>query len=240
MTVAVEQVVLQLIGGIFRDVEQHEPRGPVACDLAAQLRADGAAAARNEDGLAVQELGDMGIVQPHRRPAQQVVDLDLAHGRQIAAGALGDGGERLAEHMYPAVGFGAKLQNFFAPLRRQHPDGEDDIGDGGIPKDFGNIVDGAVDGNAVDALMLLGGIVVHKAVGAVAALRLLVQIRKERGGGSARADDGGRCARGGMALRAYDPTSVDTVGEAVGQHDEQRDRRAGQRTGDPDIAHAGE
>ena len=88
--------------------------------------------------------------------------------------------------------------------------------------------------------MLLGGIVVHKAVGAVAALRLLVQIRKERGGGSARADDGGRCARGGMALRAYDPTSVDTVGEAVGQHDEQRDRRAGQRTGDPDIAHAGE
>ena len=37
VTVAVEQVVLQLIGGIFRDVEQHEPRGPVACDLAAQL-----------------------------------------------------------------------------------------------------------------------------------------------------------------------------------------------------------
>ena len=86
--VVVQQLLLDVVGIVFVDIHDDEAPGVVLDDLAAQLGADGAASARYQDGFPAQEIVHRGRVQPHRLPAQQVLDLDFP---QLAAdGLLGD------------------------------------------------------------------------------------------------------------------------------------------------------
>ena len=52
--------------------------GVAAGDLAAELAADGAAGAGDEDAAAAQHAVDGGVVNADRLASQQVLDLDLA------------------------------------------------------------------------------------------------------------------------------------------------------------------
>ena len=237
ITVFIQQVVLQFIGGVFRDIHDHQPRGPVFGDLAAQLGADGTAAACDQHGLAADEGGDTGVVQRDRLAAQQVFDLHLADGGGIAPAALRiDGGDGIAQHMDAASRSGAQLQNFPAALRRQVLDGHDDVGHRRVAQQIADLVDGAENGDAVDALVPLFGGIVNDAVRLEAAVNVVVQLAEQGGARGAAAHDGG------IGLPhlgdAVDTAAVDAVNKAVGQHSQQRQRRAGQRAADPDGIHA--
>ena len=73
---------LDLVERGLGDVEQHEPRGTEARDLAAQLGADRAAGAGHHDDAIAEPLGEARVVEHDRVAAEQVVELDGAQRRQ--------------------------------------------------------------------------------------------------------------------------------------------------------------
>ena len=234
--VLVQQVVLQFIGGVFRDVHDDQPVGLIFGDLTAQLRADGAAAACHQHGLAADKISDPGIIQMYRLAAQQVFDLHLADGRRIAAAALLiDGRYRVAQHMDAAPGSGAQLQDLPPPLRRQVLDGHDHVCHRRIGQDLADLADRAQYRNPVDALAALFGRIINDTVRREAAVDVVVQFAEQGGACGAAAYDGGVGLP--CLVDTGDPTAVDAVDKAVGQHDQQRQRRTGQRAADPDGAH---
>ena len=131
---SVEQLLLQIIDRIFRNVHRNQLSGPTFRDLTAQLRADGAAAASHQHRLALQEGPDAGLVQLDGVPAQQVLDLHLADvgghdGARVALQLL-DG---VGQDMQAALGLGAQLQDLRLPLGLQGGDGQDDLGHRSVP-----------------------------------------------------------------------------------------------------------
>ena len=94
-------VVLELAPDLEQAVlgvlDQHEPLGADARDLAAELRADRAAGARHEHHLPAEVGADAIDLHAHRLAAEDVLDLHLAHlAQQVDAAReqLEDGGER--------------------------------------------------------------------------------------------------------------------------------------------------
>ena len=109
-TVLVAQLGLQLVGAVLVNVKDEQTAGLVAHDLAAQLAADGTAAAGNQHDLIVQVLGDLGVVQ-----------LDLVAGKEVGGVQLTEtGGYGVAvlvhglgvrQHAHPAVGGVAEVDD---------------------------------------------------------------------------------------------------------------------------------
>ena len=223
LPVPVQQVVLQLIGRVLRHVEDHEPLRPVRRDLAAELRADRPAAARHEHGLAAQERPDARIFQLHRRAAEQILDLHLAHGGDIVALPRVQPRDGAAEHMDAPLRAGAEVQNLLPPLGREILDGENDVRDGRVGEDFLHRVDRPEHRDAVDAFLLLFRRVVNDAVRAVAPVNPIIHLRDESRARRSRADDSRIGPR--PAADTGHPPPVAAVDEPVPQHHQQRQRR---------------
>src|SRR5580765_7341489 len=78
---AVAELLLDRVERELRVLEEHEARRREARDLAAELRADGAAGAGDEHRAALQKRAQPGVVELDRIASQQVVELDLPQGR---------------------------------------------------------------------------------------------------------------------------------------------------------------
>ena len=72
------QLLLDGIGVVFIDIQQHKALRRMTRDLAAELTADGTAAARDEDRLAGQVARDLGEVDLHAVTAEQVLYVHIA------------------------------------------------------------------------------------------------------------------------------------------------------------------
>ena len=83
----VVQLLLDVVGVVFVNIKDDEPFRRKARDLAAQLAADAAAAARDEHGLAAEVPPDLGEIGLHLVAAEQVLDLHVADlfGADLAA-----------------------------------------------------------------------------------------------------------------------------------------------------------
>src|SRR6185312_12270901 len=96
--VALLQLLFDLEERPLGVVDEDEPRRPDPRDLAAQLGADRAARARNENGLPVEVRRDLVEVDLDLLAAEHVLDLhrtDLARETEIAGDELMEGGQRL-------------------------------------------------------------------------------------------------------------------------------------------------
>ena len=87
-----EKLLLDVIGVVFIDVEDDEMLRVMGRDLPAELRADGAAAARDEDDLAGELVEDFIHVDFDGLPSEQVFDFDLLEGADghFATGELNE------------------------------------------------------------------------------------------------------------------------------------------------------
>lgn len=107
------QLHLDVVGVVFVDVEDHQPPGLVPGDLAAQLAADGPAAAGDQHRFVVDIAADLPQVHPDGVPAQQVLQL---HPAELADGDLAvDQLIDARHHLDLAPGFAAYVQNFLPP-----------------------------------------------------------------------------------------------------------------------------
>ena len=73
-----QQLLLDGVGVVLVDVEDHQPCRLGTGDLTAQLAADAAAAAGDQDGLAGKGFQDLLIIDLHLLTTQQVGDLHIA------------------------------------------------------------------------------------------------------------------------------------------------------------------
>ena len=153
-----QQLVAQHVGVVLVHVEDDDAGGRHLAQLAAQLAADGAAAARDQHGLAgdvarhrarveddllaAQKVGHVHVAQAH---VADLVERQLAHVRQ---------GAQLA------VGLRAFAVDALALLGRGGRDGHDDLVDVVLVHEVDDVVRGAGHLHAVDARTALGGVVV--------------------------------------------------------------------------------
>jgi len=72
------ELALEIEYSVLVVVEDHDPRGSISHHLAADLRADAARGPRDEDDAALEEGLDRLRVELDRRPAKQVVEVDVA------------------------------------------------------------------------------------------------------------------------------------------------------------------
>jgi len=83
-----EQLPLNREDVVLGVVDEDDPPGRDARDLAAELGADRSSSARNEHDLAGQVGTDALELHEHRLASEHVLDLDLAHlARQVDAAA---------------------------------------------------------------------------------------------------------------------------------------------------------
>ena len=235
--VLILQVILQFIGGVFCDVHDHQPFGMILGDLTAQLRADGATATCHQHGFITDKVGNSGIIQMHWLAAQQVFNFHLADGGRIAAAMLLiDSRYRVAQDMNTASGGGTQLQNLPTPLRRQVLDGHDHVCYRCIGQNLADLTDRTQYRNTMDTLVPFFLRVINNAVGLEAAIDVVVQFTEQGGTcGAAAYDSSIGLPR---LVDTGDPATINTVDKTIGQHNQQRQRRSGQRTADPDGAHA--
>ena len=78
------------MGVVLINIKNDELSGLERRNLAAQLAADGAAAAGDEDGLSEDPAGDDAVVRMHRCSPQKILDADVLDlvDQHIAIGKL--------------------------------------------------------------------------------------------------------------------------------------------------------
>ena len=154
------QLHLDVVGVVLVDVEDHQPPGLVPGDLAAQLAADGPAAAGDQHRFVVDIAADLPQVHPDGVPAQQVLQL---HPAELADGDLAvDQLIDARHHLDLAPGFAAYVQNFLPPGPLQGRDGEDDLADVVPFHSLGNVPAAAHNAHALQNPAALGGVVVDE------------------------------------------------------------------------------
>ena len=96
LRVRAPQLHLDVVGVVLIDIENDETPRPLRRRLPAELAADAAAAARDEDGLAGDVSGDLVKVDLHGLAAEQVLNVHLADllDAHLAVGELADAGQR--------------------------------------------------------------------------------------------------------------------------------------------------
>ena len=72
------QLLLDLIGIIFIDIEDHQMPDPVFCQLGTDLTADGSAASGYENGFSFDIAQDFIQVDFDRLSAQQIFDFHVS------------------------------------------------------------------------------------------------------------------------------------------------------------------
>ena len=216
------ELLLDLVGVVLVDVEDDELLGPEAGDLAAELRADGSAAARYEHDLAAYEGVDIVVVHDHGVAAQQVLELDFAQARDRdrLIDELVDAGDDL--HLN-ARGL-ADLEDLFAVHTACGGDGEDDLVDVVLLACLDDLVAAAHDGHARDGAPPLAGVVVDDAAQFEIDEAVAAHLADETATGVARTDDHHVLGMLGVTLGFQPPEETPT--EAQRESKEKRDERA--------------
>ena len=219
------QLLLQVVGVVFIDVDHHQLFGVALGNLAAQFRTDRAAAAGDHDHLAAQKIEHFLIVKDDALAAEQIVDLDVAH--ILAEVAALHRSEGIGQHLDVAVQGGAHLQNLLAADGVGRGDGEDDLGDHRVAQQKRHHVDFALDFDAVDKLADLFRVVVKKADRLIVVAGVVLHLIEQTDTRIARADDGTAhlsLLASGVCLHA-----VFAVDKARGHHQQKRHRVDAQR-----------
>ena len=94
------QLAFQVVERDLGDLEQHQPAGPVAQDLTAELRTDRTARARHHHRLVADAGREQRVVRAHRVTTEEVRDIKLAD--VLGTGLTGDdlGHVRQRFHMH--------------------------------------------------------------------------------------------------------------------------------------------
>ena len=195
----VEQLLLDVVGVVFIDIKDDDLLGVVMRHLPAQLGADGAAAARDEADLILDEGGHIGIVEHDRRPAQQIFKGDARRLLQ----------ERLVEHHFMDIGqcpdLAARLKavgkDLLAAFDGAGGNGKQDGLDLVQPHQLADTVHRAADRNALDAAGDLVRVIVNDADGAVLAALRPQHFPDEHLAGLPAADDHGVFLRHMLVMR---------------------------------------
>ena len=186
--VLVAQLGLQLIGAVFVDVEDQQPARLVAHDLAAQLAADGPAAAGDQHDFVVQILRDLGVVELDLIAREEVGGVQLAEaGRDRVAVVVHR--LRVGQHAHAAVGGVAEVDDLAEAVALERGDGDDDLHDMVLAHQFRYVGDGAAHRHALHAQVFFGQVVVHHADGVAKALVFVFAQVDRPGAGVAGADD---------------------------------------------------
>ncbi len=175
-----EQVVLGV-------VDQHQPVRREAADLAAQLRADGAAGTRDQHRAAGQVAADRGEVELHGRAAQHVLHLHRAQALEqveVAVEQLVDARHRLDRHAAAAADVDDALAD--ARLRARH--GDHDLVRRRALEDLVEVGRLPLHAHALEPHALLAGVVVEQAGRRVAQRALLQHLAHHQLPGLAGAD----------------------------------------------------
>ena len=133
----------------------------LAGHLAAQLRADRAAGAGDEHGLARDHLGDAGFVQLHRLAAEQVFGFDATHPLDARAAVLQLAGRGHGQHL--ELGGRGGFDGTAALCRRGAGQGHDHVGGAGTQLRRGHVGECPQHWHATDARAALGRVVVEQA-----------------------------------------------------------------------------
>ena len=159
-TVFIAQLHFQLVGAIFVNIENQQLARAVAHDLAAQLTADGAAAARDQNHLVMQVFRDLGAVQLHFIAGKKVRGVQFTqtcHHRL----AVGIHRLRVRQHPHAAMGGVAQVDYFVQALAFQRGDGDDDLHNMVLAHQFRDIRNGAAHRHALHAQAFFCQVVIH-------------------------------------------------------------------------------
>ena len=159
----------QLVGAVLVDIKDQQLAGPEAHHLAAELAANGAAAARHQHGLAGEVAGDLLVVQRDLITGEEIGGVQLTERTLLGAVAAHQLG--VAQDLHRAVGGNAEVDDMVQPAAPQGGDGNDDVVDVVLGAELGDLLQRALDRHAVDGLPLLDQVIVHRHNGvAVAAV----------------------------------------------------------------------
>ena len=119
------ELQLDRVSVILIDIEDDQALRRVAGDLTAELTADGAAAAGDKDGLAVDEVIDLAEIRFDGLAPEKILHGNRLHlaDRDLAEDKLVDAGK----HLDLAVGFAADIQDIALLRRRGAGDREENL-----------------------------------------------------------------------------------------------------------------
>ena len=149
------------IGVVLVDIKDHQLFGVVRGDLAAELGADGPAAAGDQDGLAGDEGKNLLHIRLNRLAAEEVLHGDVLHGghADLILNQLIDAG-KLFEL---AAGLAADGEDLLLLFAGGAGDGKIDLVDFILLNSWEDVLAAADNGDAVDIAVPLVGVVVDDA-----------------------------------------------------------------------------
>ena len=154
------QLHQKLIGAVLVDIKNKQLAGLEAHHLTAQFAADGAAAARDQNGLAGEVAGDLIGIQRHFLAGKEVRRVQLAEGsllRCTAAHQL-----RVTEQLHRTMGADAQIDDMVQLAALQGRNGDDDAVDAVALAQVRDILQRALHRHPVDGLVEFCGIIVHR------------------------------------------------------------------------------
>ena len=180
------ELELDVVGVVLIDVKDDQLAGAVGSDLPAEFGADGAAAARDKDSPAVDEVIDFLHISFDGFAAEEVLHGDVLHGRDgdLAQDQLVHAGQVFEL----TVCLLTDIQDVAALRGAGAGDGEVDLFDLKFLDSLQDGVASADDGNVVDLPLPLVGVVVDDADDALPDLRGLVDVAQDHAAGGARPD----------------------------------------------------
>ena len=221
------QLVLDVIGVVFVDVKDDELFRMMGRDLAAELRADASAAARDEDGLAAYEVIDLLHLGADLVPAEKVLDRDILHDGDgdFSLGELGDAGHDLEL----GVRLLADVQDVAALLESGAGNGEVNLLDLILRHIFQDAFAAADHGDAVDKAAPLVRVVVHDADDLLLHVFHALDIAEDDLSGASGADEHDALVSVTEVLLMQEEDHA--VGEADPGHEKELDQGAGEVVG---------
>jgi len=229
--ILLSQLQLDGVGVVFVDIENDQLLRVVPRDLAAELRTDAPAAARDEDDLAVDEVIDLVKIGGDGLAAQKVLDGDVPELRDgdLAVDELVIPGE----HLHLTAGLVADAEDFLPVLPRHAGHGEEDLRYLILLDILEDRLSSADDGDALDGAVPLVGVVVDDADRDVVHLVRGLHVAQDHSSGLPRADD--HDAAAGLALTAQTgPQEKQEAEEEAQAHDEEQLKHA-----PPDVVRHG-
>ena len=184
-----QKLLLDIIGVILIDLKDHKLLRLVLRDLPAELAADGASAARDQDRFAAQESGDVGQIDLDAVTPQKVEDRDVPDllNCDLAVGKLEDAGQSLEV----AVGLLANLQDIAAILIVRRRNGKNNLLDTVLLHNGGDVVAVARDLDSAQIVAALVEVVVHDTDDVVDRLHAGLKLAQSHRAGVAGADQEG-------------------------------------------------
>ena len=184
----VDELALDLEQRRLTLVDEHEPRDAEAGELPAELRADRAARARDEHGLALDVRGDGVQIDLDLLAPEHVLDLhraDLPSEVQVAGDQLVQARQRLHGDVLRAAG----LDDLTADRARRRRDRDQHLVRLVVAQHMRDVVGRAEDADAVDAVAALARVVVDEADRRVVQLPVALHLAHHQLSRVPRADD---------------------------------------------------